>query len=54
MWGSDITRASNQHSYPAAVAYLRDTNEISDADKEHLLAGTLRRIFNWPATKGGQ
>ena len=61
MWGSDMTRlrmaprtiergprdqwASN---YADALYYLRDTDEVSAADKEEILSGTTRRVLNWP------
>jgi L-fuconolactonase len=47
MWGSDNTRTASLHTYFEAVAYIRDTGEISIPDKEKLLGGTLRRIFRW-------
>jgi L-fuconolactonase len=37
-----------KHTWSQAVGYLRDTNEVSQQDKELLFAGTLRRLFRWP------
>ena len=49
IWGTDITRVGGLHSYPEAVSYLRDTDELSGAEKELLMGGTLRELLNWPA-----
>jgi hypothetical protein len=32
-------------SYSDCFTYLRDTNEISEADKEQLFAKTIRRVL---------
>ncbi len=48
-WGSDHTRTASLHTYTEALAYLRDTGEVSAADKAELLGGTLRRLFGWAA-----
>jgi predicted TIM-barrel fold metal-dependent hydrolase len=47
MWGSDHTRTEALHTYEEAVAYLRDTAELSASDKELILGATLRRLFRW-------
>lgn len=64
MWASDFTRmrmsAGNTAVngprsawgglYSDAVGFLRDTTEISAADKEMIFSGTIRRVLNWPST----
>jgi predicted TIM-barrel fold metal-dependent hydrolase len=47
IWGSDATRTAGLHSYEEAVAYIRDSAELSAADKELILGASLRRIFDW-------
>ena len=49
MWGSDFTRVAELHTYEQAVAFVRDTNELSPADKERLMSTTVRDVFRWPA-----
>lgn len=63
MWGTDIMRVTGRvahkpwkidfpglHSYAEAVGFLRDTDRLSESDKEQMFAGTLRRILGWPTT----
>ncbi len=33
--------------YSDALNYLRDTNEVSAADKEKMFSGTIRRLLDW-------
>ena len=48
--GANRTRMPEGISYENAVSYVRDTVELSTSDKETLMAGSLRTVFNWPAT----
>jgi L-fuconolactonase len=60
MWGSDFTRLrwvpivgglaprDQWHLYSDSVGYLRDTTELSEADKEQIFSGTIRRVLRWP------
>jgi L-fuconolactonase len=61
MWGSDFTRLRMAPGttergpregwgglYSDSVNYLRDTNEISEADKEMIFAGSIRHWLRWP------
>lgn len=61
MWGSDFTRLrmaprTNQPGprstwaglYGDSVSFLRDTEEISKADKQKLFGATIRRLLRWP------
>ena len=48
MWGSDFTRVAELHDYQEALDFVRETNELSPADKEQLLVRTTREIFRWP------
>jgi L-fuconolactonase len=62
MWGTDFTRLrwipvvgglaprDQWHLYSDSVNYLRDTTELSQADKEQLFSGTIRRVLRWPKT----
>ena len=60
-WGSDFTRLRmptgsleraprDQWSglYSDAVGFLRDTDELSQADKEKIFGASLRRLLRWP------
>jgi predicted TIM-barrel fold metal-dependent hydrolase len=47
MWGSDWTRVESLFSFEDGLHYLRDTNELSAAEKQKMLGGTLMRIFRW-------
>jgi L-fuconolactonase len=40
-----------KHSYAEALALIRDTDQLSFAEKEKLLAGNIRRILDWPRPK---
>jgi len=60
MWGSDFTRMrwipvtgglaprEQWKLYSDCLNYLRDTDELSAADKELILGGTIRRVLRWP------
>ena len=61
MWGSDFTRLRIQPgnapaprgqwygTYAEQVHFLRDTGELSAADKRAIFGTTLRRVLGWPA-----
>jgi predicted TIM-barrel fold metal-dependent hydrolase len=60
VWGTDFTRMrwvpqstklaprDQWRLYSDCVNYLRDTNELSQSDKEKMFGGTIRRILRWP------
>jgi predicted TIM-barrel fold metal-dependent hydrolase len=48
MWGSDATRTAALHTFEQAVDYVRESSELSSAEKAQVLGGTLRRVFDWP------
>lgn len=48
MWGSDFTRVAELHDYQEALDFVRETSELSPADKEQLLVRTTREVFRWP------
>jgi L-fuconolactonase len=48
MWGSDVTRVRSLHNWSQAVDFIRCVDELSQADKEAILAHSLRRILRWP------
>jgi L-fuconolactonase len=50
IWGSDHTRTAALHSYPQALDYIRDSADLSAAEKEAVLGGSLRRLFGWART----
>jgi L-fuconolactonase len=51
MWGSDAFVFD--HPYDETLGYLAGSEELGTHDKEMLLGGALRRIWNWPAEGGG-
>ena len=61
MWGTDFTRMrwkpqtgselrpfKEWKYYSDCVNYLRDTNELSESDKEKMFGKTVRRVLRWP------
>lgn len=65
-WGSDFTRMRSRPApeggpaprsewrfYSDALNYLRDTNELSESDKEKVLGGSIRRVLRWPKVPDG-
>jgi L-fuconolactonase len=50
MWGSDFTHGQPLRNYRESVDFLLLSDEISETDKEALLAGTVRRCLNWPSS----
>jgi L-fuconolactonase len=60
MWGSDYTRMHQADfprgerprrrglTYSDALSYLLDSDRMTQAQKEKLFGGTLRRVLNWP------
>jgi predicted TIM-barrel fold metal-dependent hydrolase len=48
MWGSDYTVSRDHHTYAEALFYLRDSDRLSEGDKESLFGGTIRRLLGWP------
>jgi L-fuconolactonase len=47
MWGTDWTRVYNG-TYSDAVRFIRDSERLSDDEKQALMSSTTRRIFEWP------
>lgn len=59
MWGTDFTRLrwvpvtgelaprDQWKLYSDSVSYLRDTDELSEDDKEKIFAATIRRVLRW-------
>ncbi|HUG00005.1 MAG TPA: amidohydrolase family protein [Ilumatobacter sp.] len=63
MWGSDISRImgqvgfthqltsepfAGQHTYAEALHYVLHTDQLSAAEKEWILGGTVRKLLRWP------
>lgn len=47
MWGTDWTRAVNLLTFEQGVEAFRVTDQLSDAEREALMGGTLQRIYGW-------
>jgi hypothetical protein len=52
MGGSDFWRTRPKHTYADALGFLRDTDELSDAEKDLLLGATRRDGLHWPHRDG--
>lgn len=48
-WGTDWTRVVHLFSYKDSLRFITESPELDEAEKATLLAGSLRRIFRWPA-----
>lgn len=54
MWASDYTRLRVLNvNYGDDLHFIRETNELSVADKEKILGQTARRLLRWPAKPHG-
>ncbi|HEY3063834.1 MAG TPA: amidohydrolase family protein [Chloroflexota bacterium] len=51
MWASDYTQSRNETGYSWAhtLHYLRDSDQLSDTEKDWLLGRSVRQILRWPA-----
>ena len=47
MWGTDWTRAVALLTYRQGVEAFRVNDRLSESDREALMAGSLRRIYEW-------
>lgn len=47
MWGTDWTRCANVLTYKAGVESFRVSDQLSESERETLMAGTLQKIYNW-------
>jgi L-fuconolactonase len=52
MWGSDAFVFD--HPYGDTLGYLAESDELGGHEKQMLLGGALRRIWNWPAEGNGR
>lgn len=52
MWGTDWTRAVNFLTYEQGVEPFRQTDRLSDGDREKLMGGSLQNIYKWAPTRG--
>jgi L-fuconolactonase len=48
MWASDYTRCLPVVNYAESLFYLLHGGDLSPADKEAVLGGTVRRLLRWP------
>ena len=48
MWASDHSQSKSFYSWAESFFYIRDTNELSETDKEWVLGKSARTILNWP------
>ncbi|WP_428540908.1 amidohydrolase family protein [Rhodopila sp.] len=51
LWGTDWTRAVELLSYQQGVDAFRVSDRLSDNDREVLMGGTLRRVYDWAPSK---
>ena len=51
MWGTDWTRAVALLTYRQGVDAFRDTDRLSESDKQALMGGTLQRVYRWSPTR---
>jgi predicted TIM-barrel fold metal-dependent hydrolase len=47
MWASDHTQSKTHHSWAEALFYLRDSDQLSETEKEWILGRTVRTILRW-------
>jgi predicted TIM-barrel fold metal-dependent hydrolase len=47
MWASDHTQSKAHHSWAEALYYLRDSDQLSETEKEWILGRTVRTILRW-------
>jgi predicted TIM-barrel fold metal-dependent hydrolase len=47
MWASDHTQSKTHHSWAEALFYLRDSDQLSETEKEWILGRTARTILRW-------
>jgi L-fuconolactonase len=52
MWGTDWTRATELLTYEQGVRSFRETDRLSDSDKEKLMGGTLQTLYRWSPSSG--
>lgn len=52
LWGTDWTRATRLLTYEQGVEAFRVTDQLSDAEREVLMGGTLRRVYKWSPGQG--
>jgi L-fuconolactonase len=52
MWGTDITKVQEHHTYRDAVDYLSAMGRLSRSETELIMGGNVRRIFRWPSRTG--
>ena len=48
MWASDIT-VHPEITYDQAVGYLRDSDQLSEPEKEQIMGKSARTLLRWPA-----
>jgi L-fuconolactonase len=51
MWGSDAFVFD--HPYGETLGYLQESDELGGYEKQMLLGGALRRVWNWPSESNG-
>jgi len=50
MWASDHTQSKTHHSWAEALYYVRDSDALSDDEKEWILGRSVRTILDWPTS----
>jgi predicted TIM-barrel fold metal-dependent hydrolase len=51
LWGTDWTRAVALLTYAQGVEAFRVTDRLSDSERETLMGGSLRRVYDWSPSK---
>lgn len=47
LWGSDWTRVADFVTYHESLAWIRDTDRLSDHEKQQLLVTTASEVYGW-------
>jgi L-fuconolactonase len=50
IWASDFYRCLALHTLGEAVTFMKYGDWLSDAEREMILAGSLRQRYGWPRT----
>lgn len=53
MWASDITENRSGHSWAEMLFHVKDSPVLSDLEKAWILAGTARKVLDWPRVGSG-
>jgi predicted TIM-barrel fold metal-dependent hydrolase len=54
MWASDITENRSGHTWAEMLFHVKDSPVLSAREKAWILAGTARKILDWPRVASGE